>query len=131
MDRSLPKSEWTHAAHFAAALWLLRHRPELIIGETLPGLICAYNAATGVANTDTSGYHETITMASIAVAKAFLARQPTPRPLHEAIDELMATPLGRSDWLLAYWTQARLFSVDARRRWTKPDRRAFDPEAIC
>ena len=24
LDRSLPKIEWTHAAHFAAALWLLR-----------------------------------------------------------------------------------------------------------
>ena len=22
--RSLPKAEWTHAAHFAAALWLMR-----------------------------------------------------------------------------------------------------------
>jgi hypothetical protein len=24
IDRSLPKSAWTHAAHFAAALWLLK-----------------------------------------------------------------------------------------------------------
>jgi hypothetical protein len=34
---------------------------------------------------------------------------------------LMASPLGRSDWLLAYWTRERLFSVDARRRWVEPD----------
>ena len=26
MDRTVPKEEWTHAAHFAAALWLMRTR---------------------------------------------------------------------------------------------------------
>jgi hypothetical protein len=26
--RTLPKREWTHAAHFAFALWLIRHRPD-------------------------------------------------------------------------------------------------------
>lgn len=29
INRSLPKSEWTHAGHFAAALWLSRHRKDL------------------------------------------------------------------------------------------------------
>jgi hypothetical protein len=35
---------------------------------------------------------------------------------------LLAGPAGRSDWLLAYWTQPLLFSVAARRRWVAPDR---------
>lgn len=29
IDRTLPKTDWTHAAHFAAAVWLLRYRPDL------------------------------------------------------------------------------------------------------
>ena len=33
VDRSLPEREWTHAAHFAATLWLLRHRHELNLGQ--------------------------------------------------------------------------------------------------
>jgi hypothetical protein len=121
IDRSLPKAEWTHAAHFAATLWLLRHEPQPPLEVRMPALIRAYNQATGVANTDTDGYHETITLASIGAARAVLATHSPDRPLHEVVDALMATPLGRSDWLLAYWSRDRLFSVAARRAWIEPD----------
>ena len=57
IDRSLPKSEWTHVAHFAAALWLLKRGGVRAMSE-MPPLIRAYNEATGVANSDTSGYHD-------------------------------------------------------------------------
>lgn len=96
----------------------------------MPLLIRAYNEATGVANTDDGGYHETITLASIGAAAAFLAAQPATRPLHEVVDRLMATPLGHPDWLLAYWTKARLFSAAARRGWQEPDLRPFDPKSV-
>ncbi len=129
LDRSLPKPEWSHAGHFAATLWLLRHRPDLALETAMPPLIRAYNEATGVANTDTGGYHETITLASIAAARAFLARQGG-APLHEAMERLMAGPLGRPEWLLAYWSKATLFSVCARQRWIEPDLAPFDPGAI-
>ena len=120
-ERSLPKAEWTHAAHFAAALWLLSRQPEAGVRIAMPPLIRAYNAATGVQNTDTSGYHETITQASISAAAAVLASQPQARPLHEVLEVLMAGPYGASGWPLAYWTKARLFSVEARRGWVEPD----------
>jgi hypothetical protein len=119
-DLSLPKPEWTHAAHFAAALWVLRHRPEPA-EALLRAAIPAYNASTGVPNTDHSGYHETITLASVAAARALLKSHSTATPLHAVLDALMAGPLGRSDWLLAHWTKARLFSVEARRGWVGPD----------
>lgn len=122
-DRSLPKAEWTHAAHFAATLWLLRHRTDPRLERDLPPLIRAYNEATGVANTDSEGYHETITQASIAAARAFLSLHPANRPLHEIVDLLMTSALGKPDWLLAYWTRPRLFSVEARRAWIDPDLR--------
>ena len=121
-DRTLPKADWTHAGHFAAALWLLRRHPEKNATTHLPPLIRAYNESVGTANTDHSGYHETITQASIRAARAFLASHPPSRPLHEVLDMLMASPLGRSDWLLAYWTKPLLFSVEARRGWVEPDR---------
>ena len=119
IDRSLPKAEWTHAAHFAAACWLLRH-PHLDAVRDMPGLIRAYNEATGVPNTDTGGYHETITLASVRAARRFLAERPE-KPLHEALNELMASRFGRSDWLLEYWSKPVLFSVMARRAWIDPD----------
>lgn len=123
IDRTLPKSGWTHAAHFAAAFWLLRHRGDAAFDD-MPPLIRAYNESTGVANTDSGGYHETITLASLRLARAWLAERPR-APLHAALAELLASPYGRSDWLLAYWSRERLFSVTARRSWVEPDLDAF------
>jgi hypothetical protein len=120
LDRTLPKTAWTHAAHFAAVLWLLRCRPELDVSLEMPGLIRAYNEATGGANTDTSGYHETITQASIRAARDFFSGAP-PQPLFVTCNALMRSCLGQPDWLLEYWTRPRLFSVEARRAWLEPD----------
>ena len=119
IDRSLPKPEWTHAAHFAAAFWLLR-RPDRDAVRDMPGLIRAYNEATDTPNTDTGGYHETITVASLRAARAWLAARPH-TSLHIALEELLASSFGRSDWLLSHWTRAVLFSVAARRGWVEPD----------
>lgn len=117
--RTLPKPEWTHAAHFAAALWVLS-RPQLDAFAEMPGLIRAYNEATGVPNTDSGGYHETITLASLRAARAHLAARPD-ASLSAALVELLAGALGRSDWPLAYWSRERLFSVEARRGWVEPN----------
>ena len=71
---TLPRSEWTHAAHFAVALWLLRHHPDLANAEGMAPMIRAYNDSVGTPNTDSSGYHHTITVASLRLA-AFLAER--------------------------------------------------------
>jgi hypothetical protein len=120
LDLSLPKPSWTHGAHFAVALWLISCRKDLDASRAMPGFIRAYNEATGVANTDSEGYHETITQASLRAARSFLLQDPA-RTLFATCNALMASPLGKSDWLLVYWTRSRLFSVEARRRWVDPD----------
>ncbi len=119
LERSLPKAEWTHAAHFAAAFWLLAH-PQRDALREMPGLIRAYNEATGVRNTDTEGYHETVTVASLRAASAWLQER-RDAPLEAALAALLGSPFGRSDWLLQYWSRERLFSVQARRSWLEPD----------
>lgn len=121
IDRTLPKPEWTHAAHFAAAIWMARHNPALMAPPVISAIIRSYNDATGTPNTDTSGYHETITVASMQATAAHLARFPADAPLHEVTNALIASPLGRSDWLLAHWRRETLFSVEARREWVAPD----------
>ena len=89
--RTLPKCEWTHSAHFAAAMWILTHA-NLVAERDMPAVIRGYNEATGTRNTDTTGYHETITLASIRVARAFLTdRSHAGRA--EALRELLASPL--------------------------------------
>ena len=120
LDRSLPKPEWTHAAHFAVTLWLMRHQPGLDLKTQMPGLIRAFNEATGTPNTDRGGYHETITQASLAAARHRLETSPG-HPLHQILETLLDSPLGDAKWLLDYWSRDRLFSVEARRTWLPPD----------
>ncbi len=120
---TLPKAKWTHAAHFATAFWLMRHTPERDLLHAMPGLIRAYNESVGGVNSDTAGYHETITQVSLRAGRAFLAGRPAEEPLHEAVDALMAGDLGHADWPLAYWSRERLFSVEARHGWIAPDLR--------
>jgi hypothetical protein len=115
LNRTLPKPEWNHAAHFAAAIWLLA-LPDIDAVAAMPGIIRAYNEATGVANTDTGGYHETITQASLRAAAHALAW-----PLHDACNTLLASPCGDPDWLQRYWSRERLFSAFARSNWAEPD----------
>ncbi len=121
IDHSLPKAEWTHAAHFAAALWLMRYRPGWILSQRMPALIRAYNEATGVANTPTGGYHETITQASLRAAHATFAQHARAVPVFEIANALLVSHLGRSDWLLVYWSSSLLFSTEARQAWRDPD----------
>jgi hypothetical protein len=121
IDGSCPKAEWTHAAHFAVVLWVLRHWPDRPAETVMPDIIRTYNEATGVPNTDTSGYHETITLASIRAARSLLGGYPPSLPLHELVDVLMDTHLGDSGWILSHWSRERLFSVEARRVWVEPN----------
>ena len=120
LDRTLPKPEWTHAAHFAAAVWVIAARPDLIAARDLPPAIRAYNEATGVPNTDTGGYHETITQASIRAARHIAALH-SGKSLADITSALLDSPLGDKGWLLAYWSKPALFSVHARRAWLDPD----------
>jgi hypothetical protein len=120
LDHTLPKPAWTHAAHFAAAAWLLQCRKDINVARDMPYMIRAYNEATGVANTDSGGYHETITQASLRATRAFLAERPQ-LALFAAVNELLRSPLGQPEWLLEYWSRGRLFSVEARKCWVEPD----------
>ena len=121
LDCSLPKAQWTHEAHFALALWLARERPDCLEPDAIRAVITRYNEATLTPNSDSAGYHHTITLASLRGARACLAQATPDAPLGRVLSGLMASPLGRSDWLLDYWSRAVLMSVEARRDWVEPD----------
>ncbi len=124
LDLSLPRDEWTHAAHFAAALWLMRYRPDLDAPRDMPRLIRAYNDSAGRVNDDSGGYHETITQASLRAARGVLEANPD-MPVWRIVNSLMATNMGDPNWLLEYWSRERLMSVAARRAWLEPDLKAL------
>jgi hypothetical protein len=62
LARTLPKSAWTHVAHLRVGLWHVRRLGETGALTALRSAISSYNEAVGTANTDTSGYHETLTI---------------------------------------------------------------------
>jgi len=121
--RTLPKAEWTHAAHFSAALWIITQHGD-DGARVMTGLIRAYNEATGTPNTDTSGYHETITLASLRAARSVLQAHEG-AALSRVLEALMASDFGKSGWPLVYWRKETLFSAEARRTWVEPDLQEF------
>src|SRR5258708_36394384 len=58
---ALAKPLWTHAAHVAVSACLTyEHSPETALHLTRSGII-RFNESVGTANTESSGYHETLT----------------------------------------------------------------------
>ena len=72
LDHSLPKAQWTHAAHLTATLRLVRTR-DVGLERDMPRIIQTYNVAVGGVNDDHNGYHETITQAYLTAIRAFVA----------------------------------------------------------
>lgn len=120
LARTLPRAEWTHEAHLATCLWLLRERPDIMPATALRGLISGYNEAVGGANDDTQGYHETITQCFLLAVRRFLMEAPA-TTLVEAVNGLLCSPYGARNWPLGFYSRERLFSVAARRAFIAPD----------
>lgn len=117
---SLPKKEWTHAAHIAAAVWLLdQHGQEAF--DVMPDMIRRYNVATGVRNTSSEGYHHTITMASLKAIQSACSGEG--QSLSDQVRALLEAGYDKPSWLLTHYSRARLFSVQARHEWVEPDLR--------
>jgi hypothetical protein len=113
----LPKAQWTHAAHVGVGTYYAVRFPDCALDKTREGII-RYNQAVGTANTDTSGYHETLTRFWAGI----LARE------LEGIEDPLAAVRQAVE---RYGDQRRLHeryysfdvvkSVHARRSWMAPD----------
>lgn len=122
LARSLPRAEWTHEAHLAACLWIVRDRPEIDPERDMRDIISSYNVAVGGVNDETQGYHETITQVYIAGVRAHL-RDVGSMPLRDAVNALLLSPRGRRELPLVHYSRERLFSVEARLGFVEPDLR--------
>ena len=121
LARDLPREEWTHEAHLAATMYLVLRHPDIDLDKELPGLIRRYNESVGGVNDDTQGYHDTITRVFLHGVRLFLSEADLDEPLHELVNELLLSPMGRRDWPLRFYSRDRLFSVAARRAFAAPD----------
>lgn len=119
---ALPKAEWTHEAHLSTCAWLILERPDIAPERHLPNLIRRYNESVGGVNSDSEGYHETITQVSIVGVRRALARSEG-RALADRVNALLEAPEGRRDWPLGFYSRELLFSREARLGWVAPDLR--------
>jgi hypothetical protein len=60
IDCTLDKWDWTHEAHIVVGLFMVTHHGADALAQMRTALK-RYNECTDVPNTDTSGYHETLT----------------------------------------------------------------------
>jgi hypothetical protein len=115
-DCSLPKAEWTHVKHLVMALWYLRRNGRDEATRLIREGILRYNESHG----NHTGYHETITLAWIAVIGQFLSGRDRCRSISELAAELLEQ-CGDRNYLLRFYSRDQLFSAEARSRWLPPD----------
>lgn len=120
LARTLPRADWTHEAHLAATTYLVAERPDIDLDVELPGIIRRYNESAGGRNTDTEGYHETITRVFLAAVRAHIA-ETGGHDLRDRVNALLLSDRGRRDWPLRFYSPERLFSVEARLSFVAPD----------
>lgn len=122
---TLPKNEWTHAAHVAVAAWHLFDRPSDKALEQIRAGIIHYNTCVGTANTEHSGYHETLTRfwtGLIADLRGALSVSSRLEFVRAAIHRFG----GESALFRSYYSFDVVKDVRARREWIAPDR---EPQA--
>jgi hypothetical protein len=116
-----PVSDWKHREHCVATAGLLMLKPELDLERELPGIIQRYNIAQGGRNTDSEGYHHTITLLYLEAIRNFIFGIPAGAGPVEICRQLLASPLGSKEYPLRYYSRSVLFSAEARTGWVAPD----------
>jgi hypothetical protein len=121
----LSKSRWTHQAHLVVGLWYLTHHSPADALSIVRQRIRAYNEAVGTINSDSSGYHETLTRIFLHGIAGHIAVHRT-ESLLSSLALLLQSPLAHKDWPLSFYSRERLFSPAARQGWLSPDLRSHE-----
>jgi len=121
-NRSLSKSDWTHEAHLIVALWHNFHYDFEEALQLVKSKIISYNEFVGTLNTDTSGYHETLTIFWMLTTKKFVD-QNKDSPIHEVVNQFLISNMAEKVFPLAFYSKELLFSQQARKTWVDGDLR--------
>jgi hypothetical protein len=124
---NIPSDRWTHRDHVRMAYLYVRDRPfDVALGCIRAG-IQALNRANGVAETETSGYHETATVAWARVVASCISHHGAEGDFQSfaaANPHLCAKTL-----LRLYYTRDRILTAEARARFAEPDLAPLPPVA--
>lgn len=123
-DGTLPKERWTHGAHIlggACYVWTLGREAAT---ATMRERVRRYNLAVGGQNTDTGGYHETITVMWIRLIDG-LWQQVRPMPRAEFVWLAVKTFEPKRAIFAEYYDFDVVNSREARLGWVEPTLKAL------
>jgi hypothetical protein len=122
---TLPKIRWTHSAHLLTGACYVYELGQAAAIEKMRRCVRRYNEAVGGQNTETSGYHETITVAWIKLLDGLLRRS---RPIERAAFVALAVAefSGRRDIFTRHYDFDLVGSREARRVWVQPTLEPLD-----
>ena len=122
---TLPKERWTHGAHLlTGACYVHRFGPDAAL-ERMRVCVRRYNESVGGKNTDTSGYHETITVMWIRLLDG-LRREVGAMERAEFARLAVERFAGEKDVFKRYYDFDVVGSVEARREWVEPNLMELD-----
>lgn len=131
-DKSLPAEDWTHEAHMITGLW---YTSKLGYQQSLDFMrenIIKYVEARGKENTDSSGYHESITIFWMWLLDSFWNRYSANNTNFESVcNKLLNSKYTDQGIMLQFYNRETLFSKEARLSFIEPDIQPFDFEKIA
>jgi hypothetical protein len=122
---TLPKARWTHGAHLLTGACYVQAFGEAAAIERMRICVCRYNEAVGGKNTETSGYHETITVGWIKLL-AGLLRESGPMGRAAFVTRAVERFESQRDIFRRHYDFDLVGSVEARRVWVAPTLEPFD-----
>ena len=124
-SHALPRADWNHRAHLTVATWyVLWYGPDAAL-DRVRDAIRAYNAAHGIVQTPTGGYHETITRFYVRLVSRAVYRAGVSGSLAQLVNRVV-DECGDKEIPYVYYSRERLQSFDARSRWIEPDLASLD-----
>ncbi len=123
---TLPKSEWTHEAHLIVGLKMVLTYEQQALPEMKKRII-RFNESVGTINSESSGYHETLTVFWLWAIWQFCEDYTILDFDVDAIDELLFyEPLARRNLVEDYYSEAILLLPEARRRYIRSDEQLME-----
>jgi hypothetical protein len=102
------------------AIWYTHTYPFEKAMNHVRSKITNHNTSVGTPNTETEGYHETITRFWLLLAQNYL-RATSNLPMVDLCNGFIQSEQAASNFPLQYYRSETLFSVKARLNWLEPD----------
>ena len=119
---TLPDWAWTHEAHLICALSVLSRFGIEKAPREMRQRITRYNEAVGKINSDTSGYHETVTVFWLKAVWKYLSEDEKIDFEQYTIDKLLSSiDLANRNLFLKVYSKERVLSMEARKQYVAPD----------